>query len=85
MTGLYDNVFESGGAKLEEQAGHQPSKKCILPVVGSPMIKVRWSMFGMAVGYLCLVAILTVAPIWQQAIAPHQGQPLACTDFGGSR
>ena len=85
MMGLCDNVSLPGGARPEQQAGRHPMKKCILPVVGSPMIKVRWSMFGMAVGYFCLVAILTVAPIWQQAIAPHQGQPLACTDFGGSR
>lgn len=85
MMGSCDNVSVLGRAKLEKQAGRRPTKTCILPVVGSPMIKVRWSMFGMAVGYVCLVAILIMAPFWQQAIAPYHGQPLVCTDFGGSR
>ncbi|MEM7041177.1 MAG: hypothetical protein AAF543_00055 [Pseudomonadota bacterium] len=43
------------------------------------------SMVGMALGYIGLVAILSVAPFWHQGMTAHQGQPMACTDFGGSR
>ncbi|MDH3658760.1 MAG: hypothetical protein OEU92_01830 [Alphaproteobacteria bacterium] len=43
------------------------------------------STLGMALGYIGLVAILTIAPFMQQATVPHQGRPMVCTDFGGSR
>jgi len=42
-------------------------------------------MAGMAVGYLGLVAILSMAPVLQQTIGLHSEHILACTDFGGSR
>ncbi|MGI9508803.1 MAG: hypothetical protein ACR2QJ_05585 [Geminicoccaceae bacterium] len=85
MQGLGHKVFEPDGKGLGEQASDRPAKKPVLPAVRSSVINPRLSAFGMALGYLGLVAVLTLAPVWQQAAVPHQGQPLVCTDFGGSR
>lgn len=43
------------------------------------------TMLGMAIGYLLLVAMLTLAPVLSQALTSSETTSLACTDPGGSR
>ena len=42
----------------------RPGKRSVLPVAGLSQIKGPLSMLGMALGYLGLVAILSMAPFW---------------------
>ena len=69
-----------------------PGRRPILAPADRHRLRRPISLAGMALGYLSLVAILSIAPFWHQG-APfwHQemtadhGQPMVCTDFGGSR
>lgn len=84
MLAYGDSVYGSNGGILK-RAGRVPGKRSILGGRASSGIRSGFSAFGMALGYLGLVAILSMAPYWHQAIAPHPGQPLVCTESGGSR
>ena len=90
MTGcLKGYVADDHTAGVERGPGRLLASRPILPPV-SPrtavdMVTRRIPVAGMVLGYLALVAILSMAPYWHLAGAPDQSQIMACTDFGGSR
>lgn len=86
MTGWLNQVsVERGVDRLDTYANLTSGRKPVLPKVGLRMCGGWLSTFGMALGYLGLVAMLSMAPYWHMAGAPHQSHIMACTDFGGSR
>ncbi|MGI9490082.1 MAG: hypothetical protein ACR2RF_30195 [Geminicoccaceae bacterium] len=80
-----DRILVRQGIDRDGHGDRHPSKRSVLPVSGLSQIKGPLSMLGMALGYLGLVAILSMAPFWHLAITPHQNSAIVCTDFGGSR
>lgn len=50
-----------------------------------PRVSNRMALLGMALGYLGLVAILTMAPLWNQTLLGYDQHISACTESGGSR
>ncbi len=86
MTGFLKDVSATGqAAGLDAASSRRIVRKPILPPVTPGMTGRRVPMAGMVLGYLGLVAILSMAPYWHLAGAPHQSEIMACTDFGGSR
>ncbi|MEZ5935016.1 MAG: hypothetical protein R3F54_24410 [Alphaproteobacteria bacterium] len=85
MTGMLDTISDHRAAGERIDAGRHPAKGPIFPTLRPAMVTSRLSMVGMALGYLGLVAMLSTAPYWHQAMAPHQSHVAACTDVGGSR
>ncbi|MGI9416980.1 MAG: hypothetical protein ACR2RA_03970 [Geminicoccaceae bacterium] len=84
MFGLQRNVSEPIAAMRDRRRGRF-ERKPVLPGARSWMTEGPASKLAMALGYLGLVAILTMAPFWMQTVEPQQSQPSFCTDFGGSR
>ena len=80
-----DRIPVRHGIDRDGHGDRRLSKRSVLPVAGLSQIKGPLSMLGMALGYLGLVAILSMAPFWHLAITPHQSPAMVCTDFGGSR
>lgn len=70
---------------VDGRASHAMRRRSVLPIAAVASTGGRLHVLGMAVGYLGLVTILSMAPYWHVASAPHQNQIMACTDFGGSR
>jgi hypothetical protein len=86
MTGCLNGISVNGHATgFDGDSPRRLQRKPILPMIASGMTKKRLPMAGMILGYLGLVAILSMAPYWHLASTPYQSQVLACTDFGGSR
>ncbi len=86
MTRRYDDrILERHDIDGDGRADRRPGKKSVLPIGGRSLIKGPLSMFGMVLGYLGLVAILSMAPFWHLTVTPHESPSLTCTDFGGSR
>lgn len=85
MTGQHDRISERSGIDRIERADRRSCKRSVLPTGGLGAVRGPLSMLGMALGYLGLVAILSMAPFWHLAVTPHQSQSMVCTDFGGSR
>lgn len=67
------------GSFMEAQAVPRPQLSC------RGRVSKKMAVLGMAIGYLCLVAILASAPVWNQIVLPYQDSLAVCTDFGGSR
>lgn len=84
MNGLRNIVSTSKAGMAQGHADQRLAKRPVLPV-SAPARPAWLSTLGMAVAYLGLVAILSMAPFWQQGDLPQQGQPTVATDFGGSR
>lgn len=85
MTGQHDRISERNDIDRDGRADRRSHKRSVLPISSLGTFKGPLSMIGMALGYLGLVAILSMAPFWHLSVAPHQSQPMVCTDFGGSR
>jgi hypothetical protein len=86
MASLHDVITDSFSRPVERRR-HDRRSAASTGAIPSYRKRVsdRLAMIGVALGYLGLVAVLALAPMWQQTISPYQHQPLACTDFGGSR
>lgn len=84
MFGSNGNVSEPIAA-MRDHGRERRGRKPVLPGARSWSVKRPLSTLAMAIGYLGLVAILTMAPFWMQTVAPKQSEPMVCTDFGGSR
>lgn len=80
-----DKILERHDIDRDGRVERRSCKRSILPVAALPIIKGPLRMLGMTLGYLGLVAILSMAPFWHHAITPHQSPSMVCTDFGGSR
>ncbi len=80
-----DGVLERQDIDRDGLADRRSHRRSVLPAAGFPAIRGPLSMLGLAIGYLGLVAILSMAPFWHLAITPHQSPSMVCTDFGGSR
>ncbi len=85
MTRQHDRFIEPSDADQGRPMHRRSAKRSILPATSVCTSRGPLSMLGMALGYLGLVALLSMAPFFHLAIAPYQSQPIACTDFGGSR
>lgn len=85
MTEVHDRISERNDIDGEGRVDRRSHKRSVLPISSLSAIRGPLSLFGMALGYLGLVAILSMAPFWHLAFTPHQSQPMVCTDFGGGR
>lgn len=85
MTGLLDVMRTQNDIGSPDQIVDILNKKPIFGAFGCRMAKGPFSVFGMALGYLGLVVMLSTAPYWNQVITPAESYVAACSDFGGSR
>ncbi len=85
MIRRHDSTSERIGIDGDGRTHRRLCKRSVLPASGLPSVRGPLSMLGMALGYLGLVAILSMAPFWHLAFTPYQSPAMVCTDFGGSR
>lgn len=85
MTGLLDVMRTQNDIGSPDQIVDILKKKPIFGAIGCRMAKGPFSVFGMGLGYLCLVVMLSTAPYWNQVVSPDESYVAACSDFGGSR
>lgn len=85
MIRQHDRTLEPTDVDGDGQKHRRLCRRSGLSTFGSAAVRGPLSMVGMALGYLGLVAILSMAPFWHLAFTPYQSAQMVCTDFGGSR
>ena len=85
MTATVKQTFRPSQGPIEERAKGNQERSILGSGTNRKLVKRRLSTAAMVIGYLGLVAMLSMAPALHQTMATASDSIHACTDFGGSR